>query len=145
MTVRNGRGQFEKGNPGGPGRPPKQSPLHKAIDDDAAASLWGAELALAEGGDADARRFILNHKQGRPIQAAPETPAIAWPSVMSADDLPAAVSALLGAHAEGVIDGAALEFLAGVLGSLAKIVEVGDLGPKLRKLEEYVASVGGAV
>jgi len=137
-------GRWAKGNPGGPGRPPKRSPLHRAISDDEAVELWRAELALAQSGDADARRYVLAHKQGRPIQAVPDCGNVAWPEVMQAADLSAAVSALLGAHARGDLDAAALQFLSGVLMSLAKVIEVGDVAQRLRQIEEHIKRTSDA-
>ncbi len=143
-SARDEHGRFVPGCGGGPGRPPKRSPLHRAISDDEAVELWRAELARAQGGDADARRFILQHKHGRPAQATPDLPSVAWPAIMGPDDLGAAVTALLAAHASGAVDAAGLRYLADVLATLAKVVEVADLAPQVRSLRDHVDRLGEA-
>lgn len=141
-TVKRGEGgKFQKGTKGGPGRK-RVRPLRDVVPFEVEADLWRAHLELAEG-DASAREFILRHIGGTPHQACPDLPPIAWPTIMSVDDLPAALGAVLAAQGSGDLDGAALKFLVGLLVDIAKVFEVADLGPKLRKLEEHIASMGG--
>jgi hypothetical protein len=156
------KGRFLPNNPGGVGRNPNRSPLHKAITSEKAESLWAGRLAVAEGGPETrygaegvswddwsrvdgAAEFILRYKNGSPPAATPDIPPIAWPAVEGVDDLAKAAGAMLNAHAAGVIDGAGLKFLTGIIVDLAKVFEVTDLGPKLRKLEEYVEAQGGSL
>lgn len=153
------KGRFLPGNPGGLGRSVKRSPLHRAVPDEVAIELWEDRVTIAKGGpevivdeEGNERRswarkdaaaeFILKHKTGSPPVAAPDIPAIAWPVVVTVEDLAAAVGAVLTAHSLGQIDGAGLKFLTGILVDLAKVFEVSDLAPKLRKLEEHIAAAG---
>lgn len=138
--MRNGNGTFAAGNPGGPGRGAKISPLTKAISDDEACLLWRAEYNAATGGDAEARRFILTHKHGRPAQSFPDVPAIAWARVTCVADLAGSVQAMLGAHEAGQIDSAGLDFLTEMIGKLAKVFEAVELGPKVKRIEEHLAA-----
>lgn len=147
---RDNAGKFKPGNPGGVGRRGKRSPLHKAIDDDRCERLWDERARIAENDPDSERRdraaeFCLRHKTGQPPQASPDIPQLAWPAVMTVDDLAGAVGAVLQAHNDGILDGAGLRFLTSILVDLAKVFEVSDMAPKLRKLEEHVASLGGTL
>lgn len=145
QDARDAKGRFAPGNPGGPGRK-RRRPLRDVVTFEAEAGLWALHLqeAMLPGEDGrSAREFVLRHAAGNPYQACPDIPPIAWPAVMSLEDLAAAVGAALTAHAQGAVDGAGLTHLLDVLTRVAKVFEVAELGPKLRRIEEHLEALGG--
>jgi hypothetical protein len=154
-TTDNGRdekGRFGKGNPGGPGRRPRSSPLHKAISDEKAIGLWEARLAVAEGEPEvryteagsykdysridGAAEFILKYKNGTPYQSAPDIPEMEWPRIACVADLAGLVHAVLGAQTAGLLDGAGFGFCIDLIGKLAKTFEIVELGPEVARIKE---------
>lgn len=132
-------GRFGKGNKGGPGRQ-KPGPLGRAVSEDDAERLWRIELELAET-DAEARRFILTNRTGRPYQAAPDIPPIQWPTIASVADLAGMVHAVLGAQSAGQLDGSSFGWLLDRIESLARIFERVELAPQVRALQEQLAAL----
>lgn len=146
--VRRGEGgKFLRGTRGGPGRQRKR-PLRDVVTYEVEADLWRAHLDDAQQPGDDgraAREFVLRHVAGTPYQAVPDVPPLMWPAVMSVDDLGQCVGVVLTAHREGQIDTAGMTHLVDVITKLAKVFEAVDLLPKLRKLEEHVAAIGGGM
>lgn len=135
------------------------APIRDAVPDKEVEGLWGERLRLAKDAswvDEKGKRhpditrqdraaeFVLRYRTPTPHPDAPECPPVAWPALMDADDLRPAVHALLQAHAAGELTPAALDFLAGVLLKLAKVIETADLAPQIRELQEHVAAMQGA-
>jgi hypothetical protein len=128
------KGRFAPGNRYGKGRA-RQRPLRDVCSFEDEAELWRLHCALALT-DAPAREFILRHLAGNPPQAAPELPPIAWKPVTCLADLLGAVNAMFGAQAAGEIDAAGMKFLAGIILDLAKVFEVVELGPEIKRIKE---------
>ncbi len=66
--------RFEKGNPGGPGRPPGRSISHELLDrlgEDKAEELFKAVLQQANDGKPQAASILMNRiwprRRGRPV------------------------------------------------------------------------------
>jgi len=142
-------GKFAKGNPGGPGRRPGRSPLHKAVSNEKAEELWAARVVIAESDPDPARRdaaaeFVLKFKNGTPAASVPDCPPLNWPDVMTVADLAAASGAVLTAHRCGEIDGAALSFLVDLIARLARVYETVEMAPRLARLEEHFAAQAAA-
>jgi hypothetical protein len=145
-------GRFGKGNPGGPGRRPRSSPLHKAISDEKAIGLWEARLAVAEGEPETrytesgsyrdysrvdgAAEFILKYKNGTPYQSVPDIPEMEWPRVACVADLAGMVHAVLGAQTSGQLDGAGFGYCIDLICKLSKAFEVVELGPEIKRIKE---------
>jgi hypothetical protein len=154
-------GKFAKGNPGGPGRRPGRSPLHKAVSNEKAEELWRARVVVAEGlpqarGSDEAgywddysridaaAEFILRYKNGTPAASVPDLPCIDWPPITCVEDLMGAFNAVLGAQRSGDLDGAGLAFLTDMLIKFARIYETIEMAPRLRRLEEHMAAQAAA-
>lgn len=146
-VLRGEGGKFLKGTKGGPGRQRKR-PLRDVVTFEVEADLWRSHLDEAQSGGEgarSAREFVLRHVAGTPYQACPDIPPLAWPAVMTVDDLAACVGTVLTAHAEAQVDAAGLSFLVDLIAKLAKVFEAVELAPKIRKLEEHIASSGGVL
>lgn len=142
--VRDHKGRFAPGHCGGPGRK-RRSPLRDIVTPEKEAELWEAELAATAGADQDraqdARRFLLRQVAGSPFMSAPDLPPVEWPRIACVADLQHAVNALLGAHAAGDADLAAVGYMADVLVKLAKVFEAVELGPQVAELKRRVAEL----
>lgn len=144
---RDDSGKFAKGNPGGPGRRPGRSPLHRAVTNERAEALWDERCRIAEDSEQPAERrdqaaeFVLKYKNGTPASSVPDVPPLAWPEVLTVADLGIAVGSVLGAHRDGIIDGAGLNFLVDLLVKLARIYETVELAPQVRALQEQLAAL----
>jgi len=144
---RDQKGRFAPGNKIGKGRA-RVRPLRDVVTFEVEAQLWAKHLGLAMGDDDEARgarEFVLRHVSGNPYQGTPDIPPIAWPLVMTVEDLAAAVGAALNAHSQGTIDGAGLTHLVDLIAKLSRVFEAVETAPKLRKLEEYIEAQGGSL
>jgi hypothetical protein len=77
MTTRNDKGQFDKGNPGGPGRPKLQTEraylevVISACTPETWKEIVDRAVVDAKAGDAKAREWLAGYVIGRPGQTAP--------------------------------------------------------------------------
>jgi hypothetical protein len=125
---RDWQGRYATGQSGNPaGRP--RGALNRAtriaaeLLDGEAEALWRAEIDLALAGD----RVLLRHCNDRiiaPQRAQPVT--FAMPRIENAADLAAAMGALLGAAARGLITPAEAETLARSCEASARTMEIGE-------------------
>lgn len=112
-TERDAQGRWRKGASGNPaGRPRgalnEATRMAKALLDEAAPSLIGKAIEKALAGDAVALRFCLARLLAPRRHASAE---LELPPIDTAKDLPAAISAVVKAAADGIIAPAeALEF-----------------------------------
>jgi hypothetical protein len=125
---RDWQGRYATGQSGNPaGRP--RGALNRAtriaaeLLDGEAEALWRAEIDLALAGD----RVLLRHCNDRiiaPQRAQPVT--FAMPRIKDAADLAAAMGALIGAAARGLITPAEAETLARSCETSARTIEIGE-------------------
>jgi hypothetical protein len=125
---RDWRGRYAAGHSGNPpGRP--RGALNRAtrvaaeLLDGEAEALWRAEIDLALAGD----RVLLRHCNDRIIAPQRAQPvAFAMPRIEDATDLAAAMGALLGAAARGLITPAEAETMARACEASAHTIEIGE-------------------
>jgi hypothetical protein len=125
---RDWRGRYAAGRSGNPaGRP--RGALNRAtriaaeLLDGEAEALWRAEIDLALAGD----RVLLRHCNDRIIAPQRAQPVqFAMPPIENAGDLAAAMGALLGAAARGLIAPAEAESLARACEASARTLEIGE-------------------
>jgi hypothetical protein len=125
---RDWRGRYAAGQSGNPaGRP--RGALNRAtrvaaeLLDGEAEALWRAEIDLALAGD----RVLLRHCNDRIIAPQRAQPvAFAMPPIENAADLAAAMGALIGAAARGLITPAEAESLARSCETSARTLEIGE-------------------
>lgn len=137
MAPRSPKGQFLPGTIPNPNGRPKGSlnessrvALSLLTGEAEAISRKAVDLALA--GDVQALRLVLE----RLIPPARERAlSVELPALKSATDLPAAVSRILGAVAEGEITPTEGERLAGLLGAWRESLEFAELEARIAALE----------
>ena len=125
---RDWQGRYAAGQSGNPaGRP--RGALNRAtriaaeLLDGQAEALWRAEIDLALAGD----RVLLRHCNDRIIAPQRAQPvAFAMPRIEDATDLAAAMGALLGAAARGLITPAEAETMARACEASAHTIEIGE-------------------
>jgi len=125
---RDWQGRYATGRSGNPaGRP--RGALNRAtriaaeLLDGKAEALWRTEIDLALAGD----RVLLRHCNDRIIAPQRAQPvAFAMPRIENAADLAAAMGALLGAAARGLITPAEAESLARSCEASARTIEIGE-------------------
>jgi hypothetical protein len=138
---RDWRGRYVTGCSGNPaGRP--RGALNRAtriaaeLLDGEAEALWRAEIDLALAGD----RVLLRHCNDRVLAPQRAQPvAFAMPPIEDAADLAAAMGALLGAAARGLITPAEAETLARASEASARTVEIGERIARQRLAAEQEA------
>ena len=134
---RSPKGTFLPGTVPNPNGRPKGSLGHStrvamALLDGEAEGLARKVVALALAGDSTALRICIE----RLIPVARERSVeVELPALKSATDLPAAVSRILGAVAEGEITPTEGERLAGLLGAWRESLEFADLEARIVALE----------
>lgn len=141
--VRDSGGKFVKGHPGGPGRPARRTPLHRAITPDRAEELWEERYEIARNSPDDdaktrAAEFILRHVNGQPPPAQPDVPAVPWGKIRSIEDVRAAIPVVFSLHESGEVDGTGLEFLMRLLERAAKLFETIDVAGQVREIQEQI-------
>lgn len=97
MSDRNGKGQYEKGHPGGPGRPPKARELAylAVLREKLTLAEWGqiVEQTIRDAKSQDpiardrARRFLAEYAIGKPAQTLHINPAGEGDTFAQYDDL----------------------------------------------------------
>jgi len=72
---RNSKGQFAKGNPGGPGNPYARhvarlrASLIEAVGDDGLKDIVQGMVTAAKGGDVAAAKLLLSYLLGKPVES----------------------------------------------------------------------------
>lgn len=141
--TRDASGKFLPGHPGGPGKRPRSTPLHRAISHERAEELWLERDQVARD-PADPERqdkaaeFILRHKTGTPAPAAPDVPAVPWGRIREIGDVRRGMEAVFALHEAGEIDGTGLDFLLRILERAAKLLETVDIAPVVAQLMEQM-------
>ena len=128
---------FEKGHPGGPGRPVgsrnRASVLLDSLADDAAAEILGVVVAGAKAGDMRAAEVLLSRvwpiRKGRPV-------SLALPAIRTPADLVSALGAVAGAMADGDITPDEAQAVAAVLEAKRRAIETVDLETRIFALEK---------
>jgi hypothetical protein len=139
---RDWQGRYAAGQSGNPaGRP--RSALNRAtrvaaeLLDGEAEALWRAEIDLALAGD----RVLLRHCNDRIIAPQRAQPvAFTMPRIENAADLAAAMGALIGAAARGLITPAEAESLARSCETSARTLEIGERISRERLAAEQEAA-----
>jgi len=139
---RNEKGQFVKGNRGGPGNPAvrRLASYRRALEN--AISVQDIEKILklltekALNGDSFAMKEVLDRTLGKtkPIQNA-ETASLRLPKIKTVDDLVKASNSLLEGFSEGDIDVATLNTLINVFEQVRRSLETHDLAARLEAAE----------
>jgi len=134
---RDRRGRFARGRSGNPaGRPPglrnKATLAAEQMLDDEAEALTRVALDLAHGGDPVALRLCLD----RIIAPRRErSVSFTMPPITGAADLAAAMAALTGAAAQGIITPGEAAQLSQVVETYIRAIEATDLERRLRIVE----------
>jgi hypothetical protein len=141
VTTKNGpktakQTRFAPGNPGGPGRPEGSrnaaTLILDQLADGQAEGILKDVLDRAAGGDMRAAELILSRvwppRKGRPVAFSP-------PSLTTADDIVAAIGAVLTATASGDLTPEEAMLVAGLLDTKRKAIETVEIEKRLTKLE----------
>lgn len=144
--MRDARGRFGRGNPGGPGQRPRNTPLHREITPERAEELWRERYVIATSSpDAERRdraaEYILRYHTGAPHAQKPEVPAVPWGRIRTIEDVREALPEVFALHASGELDSAGLDFLLSCMERVCKILETIDLAPAVRELQEQLAAM----
>lgn len=137
---RTANGRFAKGNPGGPGRPPKASMATVAALDElgveAARELMGVVMEQARAGNLKAIEMVLARiwpaRRGRPVQ-------IDARPVRACADLMSAHGAVVDAVLAGDVSAAEGAQVSAVLETQRRIVSDVELERLIAELEERIA------
>jgi hypothetical protein len=136
-TGRDRKGRFGPGNPGKPkGSRHRATQAVEALLDGEAEALTRKAVELALEGDTTALRLCLE-RIAPPRREAPVT--VDLPAIVTADDLPKAIAALLQATARGDLTPGEAGRLAALVGEAGKALELHHIEERLRKLEEVQA------
>ncbi|WP_294534301.1 DUF5681 domain-containing protein [uncultured Rhodoblastus sp.] len=128
---------FQKGRSGNPkGKPKgarhKSTILAEKLMEDEAEAVVRAIIAKAKDGDMTAARIVVERiapvRKGRPIN-------LTLPKIETADDLAAAMAAIVGAMAEGKITPEEATAAAGVLEVRRRAIETMEFERRLNEIE----------
>jgi hypothetical protein len=128
---------FRKGQSGNPkGKPKgarhKSTILAEKLMEDEAEAVVRAIIAKAKDGDMTAARIVVERiapvRKGRPIN-------LTLPKIETADDLAAAMAAIVGAMAEGKITPEEATSVAGVLEVRRRAIETMEFERRLNEIE----------
>ncbi len=127
--------RFEKGNPGGPGRPPGRSIAYELLDrlgEDKAEELFKAVLQQAHDGKPQAATILMNRiwprRRGRPVN-------LALPPIKGARDLLAAQSAVAQALSDGELTPQEAADVSTVLEKHRRMVDLVQVEERVKTLE----------
>jgi len=128
---------FQKGNPGGPGRPQgsknRATLAVEALLDGEAEALTRKAVEMAKEGDTTALRLCLERlcppRKDRPVR-------VDLPDMAGADDAAQAAGAILQAVAAGEITPTEGQALAGLVETHRKALETAELERRVAALEE---------
>jgi hypothetical protein len=93
MSDRDASGRFAPGNPGGPGRPPRQTEteylraVQRACSVEDVTAIAARAVWQARGGDARAREWLSRYLLGMPATLAPKPSDLAWQDESGYDPL----------------------------------------------------------
>lgn len=141
MAGRMANGRFARGNKASRGAVRgsrhRASLLAEQLIDGQGHALVQKAVEMALGGDASVMRALLDRlvppRKDRPVM-------VDLPPVRTADDLRHALSAILGATADGTITPGEASDLGRLMASAARAVEVAELSDRLAAVEAELAS-----
>jgi len=143
--VRDSKGRFQPGNPGGPGNPNwckagrYKDALRKAISSEDIATVFKKLLRLTTEGDVHAGKLLLSYAVGKPRdQALGDSVALELPVIKSASDLAAASGKVLEAVAKGEVDLAEARGISEMLATASRIHELASVEERLKAVEDVV-------
>jgi hypothetical protein len=140
INVEKTAGPFDRGGPGGPGRPKgARSKLARVLDNlatDDAEAVYSTVKDMALGGDLQACREILSRAWPVPKGRAIE---FDFPVGSDASAIPQAIAKVLEATATGEIIPAEAQELVGVVEAYRKSLELADIEQRLAALEKQSA------
>ncbi len=127
--------RFEKGNPGGPGRPPGRTVAAEFLDrlgEDKAEELFKAVLQQANAGKSHAANLLMSRiwprRRGRPVN-------ITLPPIKGARDLLAAQSAVAQALSDGELTPQEAADVSTVLEKHRRMVDLVQVEERVKALE----------
>jgi len=131
-------GRFQRGNPGGPGRPSGSRnkatvALDKLAENDAK-DILQKQIEMAKGGDQAAATLILSRvwpvRKGRPVDG------LVLPSIQTAADVVAALGAVADAAVNGTLTPDEAAGITSVLEVKRRTIETADLTARIEALEK---------
>ena len=140
-TVRDQRGRFLRGNPGGPGNPhvrrqsEYQTAVQEAVTPERLAVLMRQVLKAALEGDMTAARVVFDRVLGKPGTESSEPLSLDLPQVTTAQDVLAAGSRVVTALGAGEITAEEAMKLMAIIETLRRTIETADLEVRLAELE----------
>lgn len=147
-STRDGKGRFQTGHPGGPGRPHgRQSELRRAVEEAVApehlAAIMRRTARMALEGNLTAVRIVLDRACGKTTDSAVsfEPLGIELPKLLTAADCSAALDKLIKAICDGAVDHDMGKLLIEAIQARLKAVETQDHENRLAALEESAAVV----
>ena len=130
--------KFEKGHPGGPGRPPGRSRSYQLLDrlgEEKAEELFKAVLQQATDGKPQAANILMGRiwptRRGRAVN-------LTLPRIESARDLVTAQAAVAEALSEGELTPQEAADVSTVLGQHGRMLELAAVQESLKRLDERV-------
>ena len=143
-VVRDTRGRFVPGNPGGPGNPnvrrlhEYQAAIRAAVTPERLMVLMRQLLKAALEGDVAAARVVLDRVLGRPSNPdeTAEVVPVDLPEIVTARDTVVAASRVLTALSGGKISPEDATRLVGVVETVRRCLETADLEARLCELEK---------
>ena len=145
---RNEDGTFARGNPGGPGRPPRwdrelRRAATEAITTEHVSAIMRRALRMALEGNLSAMKFVIETACGRPVEAEqpPEPLDFKLPALNTAADCGAAITRVLEGACAGTLADAKTKLLLDAVATRMRSIELRDLERRLAELERGAASV----
>ena len=142
-VVRDTRGRFVPGNPGGPGNPNARrlneyrSAILQAVSPEMLRALMRRLMKSALEGNPIAARIVLERALGKPSSApeGAEFVSLDLPEIATARDTVSAASKVLGALSDGEIGPDDASKLIAVVEAVRRCLETADLETRLCELE----------
>lgn len=150
--IRDERGRFRPGNPGGPGGARRRVSVElrraaeEAVTSEHVQAIIRKATRMALEGNLAAMRFVLERTAGRSAEAPVETEplGIALPRLRTAADCNLAIERLVQGLCEGSVDRDAAKLLIDAIQARIKAIEVSELEQRLADLERAADATGSS-
>ena len=140
--VRDDRGRFKPGNPGGPGGSRKRPhrlrlAAQEAISEEHMQAMIRKAAAMALQGNLAAMRLVFERTAGRPAEATADDEPLPFtlPELRSAADCEAALEQVMAAFCARTIDRDTAKVLTEMIHVRIKAIETRDLESRLEQME----------